>query len=76
MRQGERTYYVYDADGKRVRKVTQSAAGSKREERFYFGSFEMYRAYAGGSITVERETLHVADGRQRIALVDIRTQGE
>ena len=37
----------------------------------------MYREYdgSGNSVTLERETLHVMDDKQRIALVETRTQG-
>jgi RHS repeat-associated protein len=78
----ETTYYVYDAGGQRVRKVTeqQAAASStpaRLKERIYLGGFEIYRAYAaGGVIDLERETLRLMDGRQRIALVETRTRGE
>ena len=78
----ETTYYVYDAGGQRVRKVTerQAAEGAtptRMKERLYLGGFEIYREYAAGGVTdLERETLHVMDGRQRIALVETRTQGE
>ena len=53
---GERTYYVYDAAGQRVRKVTERAAlnGSdprKKEERIYFAGFEVYRKFDGNAVT-------------------------
>jgi RHS repeat-associated protein len=76
----EITYYVYDASGQRVRKVTerQAAAGetSKRKnERIYLGGFEVYREYSGSddSVMLERETLHIMDDQQRIALVETKT---
>jgi len=76
----EITYYVYDAGGQRVRKVTerQAAAGetpARKNERIYLGGFEIYREYSGdGSmVTLERETLHVMDDQQRIALVETKT---
>lgn len=69
-------YYVYDAAGQRVRKVWEKAPGLT-EERIYLGSFEIFRRHAGpigqGSVSFERETLHVMDDRQRIALVETRT---
>ncbi len=78
----EITYYVYDAAGLRVRKVTerQAAAGEtprRRKERIYFSGFEIYREYGGGegSVTLERESLHVMDGAQRIALIETRGRG-
>ena len=72
-----RTYYVYDAAGQRVRKVTERQNGTRKNERIYLGGFEVYREYDGDGIDVslERETLHVMDDKQRIALVETRTRG-
>lgn len=67
------TYYVYDGSGQRARKVTVSEHGKRRSERFYVGSFEVFREFSGREIAMERETLHVMDDRQRIALVETRT---
>jgi RHS repeat-associated protein len=76
LHRGERTYYVYNRAGQRARKVTESSAGIKIKERFYLGGFEVYREYdAGGAITLERQTLQVMDDKQRVALVETRTQG-
>lgn len=79
----EITYYVYDAQGQRVRKITEAAAvkgasPARKSERIYFASFDVYREYSGGasSVKLERETLHVMDDKQRIALVETRTQGD
>ncbi|KAF2279528.1 SpvB-domain-containing protein [Westerdykella ornata] len=79
----ETTWYVYDASGQRVRKVTerQGAAGqtaTRLKERIYVGGFEVYRKYGGdgSTIALERETLHIMDDKQRIALVETRTQGD
>ncbi len=76
----ETTYYVYDAGGQRVRKVTerQAEAGktpTRMKERIYLGGFEIYREYdgTGTNTTLKRETLHIMDGKQRIALVDTKT---
>src|SRR5712692_1275761 len=73
--QGERTYYVDDAGGQRVRKVTERQNGTRKNERTYLGGFEVFREYDGGgtSVSLERETLHVMDDKQRIALVETRT---
>jgi RHS repeat-associated protein len=83
----EITYYVYNSDGERVRKVTERQAPAnaspdatpptRRSERLYLGGMEIYREYAGDgtSITLQRETLHVMDDQQRVALVETRTQG-
>ncbi len=76
----EITYYVYDAGGQRVRKVTERQAGpgmapTRMKERLYLGGFEIYREYSGdgSTVTLERETLHVMDDQQRIALVETKT---
>ena len=71
--QGERTWYVYDASGQRVRKVTELAAGVVKDERIYLGGFEIYRRHSGNPLV--RETLHIMDDKQRIALVETRTEG-
>ena len=70
---GERTYYIYDASGQRARKVTQRPNGTKESERIYLGSFEVYREYDSDGTTLERQTLHVMDDKQRIALVETKT---
>ncbi len=74
-RTGERTFYVYDAGGQRVRKVTKRQNGTLKSERFYLGGFEVYREYdgSGNSMSLERESLHVMDDKQRIALVETKT---
>ncbi|MDB5616721.1 SpvB/TcaC N-terminal domain-containing protein [Tardiphaga sp.] len=79
----ETTWYVYDGQGNRVRKVTESSARQaqipvRSYERIYVSFYEVYREYAadGGAVTLERETLHVMDNLQRIALVETRTQGD
>ena len=73
---GGTAWYVYDASGQRVRKVWEKSP-NLTEERIYLGGFEIFRKH-GGSIgantaTLERETLHVMDDKQRIALVETRT---
>lgn len=76
----EITYYIYDASGQRVRKVTerQAPAGetpTRMQERFYLGGFEIYREYESDGRTrkLERETLHIMDDKRRIALVETKT---
>ncbi|WP_200819480.1 RHS repeat domain-containing protein, partial [Tolypothrix sp. NIES-4075] len=71
----ERTFYVYDAGGQRVRKVTERQNGTSKNERIYLGGFEIYREFKsnGNDIKLERETLHCMDDKQRIALVETKT---
>ncbi|GLV54301.1 hypothetical protein KDH_11490 [Dictyobacter sp. S3.2.2.5] len=78
----ETTYYIYNANGQRVRKVTERQATqgqvpTRLKERIYVGDFEIYREYGGDGSTVvlERETLAMVDGHQRVALIETRTQG-
>jgi RHS repeat-associated protein len=78
----ETTFYVYDASGQRVRKITErqsapDATPTRMKERIYHGAFEIYREQdgVGTGIVLERETLHVMDDARRIAIVDTRTDG-
>ena len=72
---GGTAYYVYDASGQRVRKVVEKNGGSLIEDRIYRGGFEIFRKRLNGALVLERETLHVMDDKQRIALVETKTQG-
>jgi RHS repeat-associated protein len=70
----ETTYYVYDGAGRRMRKVTERASGSRKQERVYLSGVEIYREFDSvGRTTLERETLHVMDGKRRVALVETKT---
>ena len=68
---GGRAYFVYDADGVRVRKV-HAHVGSTVEERIYLGNYEIYRLRNGSGPKLERETLHIMDDERRIALVETK----
>jgi RHS repeat-associated protein len=72
----EEIYYVYDAAGQRVRKVVEKNNGALIEERIYLGGFEVFRRSNGNGLKLERETLHIMDDQQRIALVETRTKGD
>ena len=75
----DRTYYVYDAAGRRVRKVTEhvgSGITRRKSDHLYLGSLEIFREYGpDGAVTLERETLNVFDDQYRLALVETRTAG-
>jgi RHS repeat-associated protein len=68
-------YYIYDGVGQRVRKVIETQNGTRKQERIYLGGFEVYREYNGNGaiVTLERETLHIMDDKQRIALGETKT---
>jgi len=65
-------YFTYDGGGQRVRKVWEETAFIKHE-RIYLGSYEIFRKRVSGVIDLERQTLHVNDGAQRIAMVETKT---
>jgi RHS repeat-associated protein len=71
LHQGERTWYVYDASGQRMRKITEFASGQVKDKRLYLGIFEVHRRH--GANPLVRETLHIMDDKRRIALVETRT---
>ncbi|HEX8262816.1 MAG TPA: SpvB/TcaC N-terminal domain-containing protein, partial [Allosphingosinicella sp.] len=72
---GDRIWYGYDGEGNRVRKLVVHPDGTS-QDRIYIGRWERVRnRRADGSLRVERETLHVLDGQQRIATVERRTAG-
>ncbi len=66
------TYYVYDAGGRRVRKATLSAGGTLASERLYVEGYEVYREYGTNRVTttLERQTLHIMDDKQRVAMAE------
>jgi len=74
----ETTYYLYDSERERVRKVTERINGTRKNERLYVGGFEIFRKYdhCGVEIELERETLHIMDDKRRIALVETLTIGD
>ncbi len=64
-------HFVYDGGGQRLRKVWEH--GGLVEERIYLGGWEIYRRRRGGTLELERESLHVMDDERRIALVETKT---
>ena len=71
--QGERTWYVYEASGQRIRKVTELASGQRKDERIYLNGFEIYRRHGVNQLV--RESLQITAAGQRVALIETRTQG-
>ena len=73
---GGTVYFTYDASGRRVRKVWMKTE-RLIDERIYLGGFEILRKHAGpiGTLTatLERETLHVLDDEERVAVIETRT---
>lgn len=72
---GGDAYYIYDSGGQRARKIIVRNDGMVAE-RIYLGRYEIYRERDNtGNITLQRDTLHVADDKQRIAIVETLTAG-
>ncbi|MCB1227012.1 MAG: hypothetical protein KDK99_14440 [Verrucomicrobiales bacterium] len=75
LQRGERIFYVYDAQGERVRKVIERN-NRRISERRYLGTTEVYREFdLDDDIALERWTLHISDGQRRFAMVESRTRG-
>jgi RHS repeat-associated protein len=73
----ETTWYIYDHDGRRIRKVTDLALNGpgqpqRKEERLYLGGLEIHRRHAGVNAGLQRRTLSVMDDRTRVAMIDDR----
>lgn len=66
------SYYNYDLEGNRSRKVVEKPGGI-REERYYFGGYEVYRKFISNSLDKERETVHIMDDRERFVIIDTLT---
>ena len=75
---GGTAFYVYDAAGRRVRKVHEKAPGLTEERIYLLGEFEVFRRHSGpigaAAPALERETVHVMDDQERVALVELRTR--
>ena len=78
----EMTYYVYDATGQRVRKVTETYAApgatpTRKSQVLYVGGYEIYSRFAtDGTPTLVRDSVHILDGSNTVALVENQTKGE
>jgi RHS repeat-associated protein len=75
----ETTYYQYDKEGQRVRKITENQADAGntptiREERIYVNGYELYRKVTGTNQGLERRSINLMDGDHRFALIEIRNE--
>jgi RHS repeat-associated protein len=76
------TYYQYDVQGQRARKITENQAGAgveptKRSQRIYVTGIEIYREYdIAGAADLERQSYHVMEDKRRIAMIETRSQGD
>ncbi|MDD3280586.1 MAG: RHS repeat-associated core domain-containing protein [Bacteroidales bacterium] len=65
------SYYNYDAEGKRTRKVV--VKGNIREERYYIGDYEIYRKYTNNILDYERKTINVSDDEKVFVRIEQKT---
>jgi RHS repeat-associated protein len=63
-------YYQYDAGGRRARKMV--VKNNRTEERLYLGGYEIYTEANGSGLSLRRDTIHVLDDNNRIALIDVK----
>jgi RHS repeat-associated protein len=66
--------YTYSGGNQRARKVVERSGGIV-EERLYLGLVEFFTRTHNAAVELQRETLHVMDGAQRLVMVDTRTAG-
>ena len=70
----ETTYYQYDGQGQRIRKITEnySAANNpiKKDERIYIAGYETYRTYNANVKNFERESLSLMDKEHRFVMIE------
>jgi RHS repeat-associated protein len=73
----ETTYYQYDGQGQRVRKITENQADAgntpaKKEERIYIAGYELYKKHSGADAGLERISLSLMDESHRFAMIETR----
>ncbi|WP_310555544.1 SpvB/TcaC N-terminal domain-containing protein [Flavobacterium sp.] len=71
----ETTYYQYDGQGQRIRKITENSASQGniptiKNDRIYISGYETYRKYQSNALVFERETLSLIDQGNRFVMVD------
>ncbi|MEH7275210.1 SpvB/TcaC N-terminal domain-containing protein [Neobacillus vireti] len=75
----ETTYYQYDGQGQRIRKITENQADagntpSKKDERIYIAGYELYKQYSGTDEGLERTSLSLMDNQYRFVMIDTETK--
>jgi RHS repeat-associated protein len=71
----ETTYYQYDGQGQRIRKITENQAdpgmtATKKEERIYIAGYETYRTYQANTVNFERESLSLLEEGHRFVMAE------
>jgi len=65
------SYYNYDAEGNRTRKVTEK--GNITEIRYYIGNYELSQKYVNDSLDFERTTLNISDDEKVFVRIETKT---
>ncbi|PZR19425.1 MAG: insecticidal toxin complex protein, partial [Flavobacterium psychrophilum] len=73
----ETTYYQYDGQGKRIRKITENQAAADaavtiKDERIYIEGYELYKKHTGTNAGLERVSLSLIDKGHRFVMVETR----
>jgi RHS repeat-associated protein len=73
------TYYQYDGQGQRIRKITEDQAPvdqtpAKKEERIYIAGYEVYKKHSGAHAGLERESLSLMDQGHRYVVIETRNE--
>lgn len=74
----ETTFYIYDGQGQRARKITERASNGvgnpgRKSQRIYAGGIEIYTEYDNTDTAgLVRTTYHVVDDKKRIAMIETR----
>lgn len=75
----ETTYYQYDGQGQRIRKITENAAAPgatpvRKDEQIYIDGYELYRKFGGTDAGLERVTLSLTDNGHRFVMIETETR--
>lgn len=73
----ETTYYQYDGQGQRIRKITENQADAgvipdKKDERIYIAGYELYKEHSGTNSGLERTSLGLMDEQHRFVMIETR----
>ena len=73
----ETTWYQYDGQGQRIRKLTENQAApgtvpGMKEERIYIAGYEIYKKHSGTDAGLERISLSLMDDQHRFVIIETR----
>lgn len=73
----ETTYYQYDGQGQRIRKITENDSEpgvmpTVKEDRVYIAGYELYKKHTGTDAGLERVSLSLLEQEHRFVMVETR----